>query len=147
MRIMRNLGFILACFWVLGGCSSESFSVPVPVPETADADADASEASIGIGPNDGGGSKPDRVLPGCSPYSCKAGCGECDPGSACGSGGEEMCGTSNCHPMVADANPGSITCAGGRPALYECTPAAVPDFMPACTFVNTNAGRNWYCCK
>lgn len=158
---MRKQTFIiLISFYCLNGCSSATFTTvrfddasvdgedkvtPIPLIDSkidaAIQDANANDAK------DVSTEDANTTSIGCAPYSCRTGCAPCGLGNSCGSGGYETCGSSNCAPATNNDNPSNITCAGGKPTLYQCTITTAPDFMPACTFVNTNAGKNWYCCK
>ncbi len=131
----------IALFLALGGCASASFSVGNVLDASEKTEPDVTSQDGGLD------AKSDSVLPGCVPYSCKVGCGECDVGMECGNGGQSMCGSINCGPVLEDANVNNITCAGAMTRLFQCRVMAAPDLMPSCAFAESSGGKNWYCCK
>lgn len=144
---MRNLGFILACFWALGGCASASFAVgatDAAVDEPAD-DAGPVGTPKADAAGDAGVDSAPLV---CDEYSCQPGCGECDKdaGMACGHSGPYLCGSQNCGRNLTNLDAGFPCATPGLPSLYTCQGVA-NDVLPGCVYSGTGMNQRWYCCR
>jgi len=151
---MRNLGFILACFWALGvlaGCGDATFSVKIGN-EDAGEDGESEDAgTIGLVRDAGPSTDAADAAPFvCEPYSCKPGCGDCDKdaGLTCGTAGPFLCGSKQCSRDFS-AFDGGFNCESNPsfPNRYECVGATTNDVMPDCAYQGTSFNTRWYCCK
>ena len=140
---------------VLAGCSDAAFSVRSSIDASIESDSpdelrNDSDSGITVEPGDAGTVQDAKINTDaplvCENFSCKAGCGACDAGMACGTAGSGVCGGNNCGGWVGEAG---VSCTAGSslPRLFQCIPRAEPDIMPNCVFKDTISGRNWYCCK
>lgn len=133
--------------WTLSACSSANFAVTgVEPPE--DAGTDGEEVKLAQKKDSGDADATPLV---CEPYSCKPGCGECDSGTRCGSGGVYTCGSMNCS-WAYQTDAAAFNCPSGMNKIYECLHYAgknTQDFMPRCVFQGgTTADGDYtqWCC-